>query len=59
MKKTYTTPAMLEIHINMRGIICGSYLTQQDDSLKGTLFDSDATSDALTKSNKNIWDEQW
>ena len=44
----------------MRGIICGSYLTtQQDDSLKGTLFDSDATSDALTKSNKNIWDEQW
>ena len=50
---------MLEIHINMRGIICGSYLTQQGDNLEGTLFNEDATSDALTKSNKNIWDEQW
>ncbi len=59
MKKTYTTPAMLEIHINMRGIICGSYLTQQGDNLEGTLFNEDATTDALTKSNKNIWDEQW
>ncbi len=60
MKKTYTTPAMLEIHINMRGIICGSYLTQQGDNLEGTLFfDENATTDALTKSNKNIWDEQW
>ena len=59
MKKTYTTPAMLEIHINMRGIICGSYLTQQGDNLEGTLFDQNATTDALTKSNKNIWDEQW
>ena len=60
MKKTYTTPAMLEIHINMRGIICGSYLTQGDNnSLEGTLFNENATTDALTKSNKNIWDEQW
>ena len=61
MKKTYTTPAMLEIHINMRGIICGSYLTTSadGDNLEGTLFNENATTDALVKSNKNIWDDQW
>ena len=61
MKKTYSTPAMLEIHINMRGIICGSYLTQQGDNLEGSLFTTNAEGEGLVKeiSTKNIWDDQW
>ena len=43
----------------MRGIICGSYLTLEGDNLKSTLFNEEATTDALVKSNKNIWDDQW
>ena len=52
---------MREIHLNMRGIICGSYLTPQDDSLEGTLFDEPAQTDGLVKGigTKDIWDNQW
>ena len=54
---------MLEIHLNMRGIICGSYLTPQaqGDDLEGTLFNEDAQTDGLVKGigTKDIWDNQW
>ena len=59
MKKTYTAPAMLEVQINSRGIICGSPLTLEGDNLETTLFNEDATTDGLAKGSKNIWDEQW
>ena len=53
---------MLEIHLNMRGIICGSYLTPQGDNLEGTLFNDEyAETDGLVKGigTKDIWDNQW
>ena len=59
MKKTYITPAMLEVRLGIVNIICGSDLHPDGDNIKGSVYDSNATGTGLTKESKSLWDEEW
>ncbi len=59
MKKTYITPAMLEVRLGIVNIICGSDLRQEGNNVVGSVYDSNATGTGLTKESKSLWDEEW
>ena len=55
MKKTYIIPEMLTVHVSQTLPLMGSI------TLTGaTFYETDATSDALTKQyNYSVWDDDW
>ena len=59
VKKTYITPAMLEVRLGTVNIICGSDLRQEGNNVVGSVYNKDATGVGLSKESKNIWDEEW
>jgi len=59
VKKTYITPAMLEVRLGTVNIICGSDLRKEGDNVVGSVYNSNATGAGLTKESKSLWDEEW
>ena len=60
MKKTYITPEALTVVLgSSTSILTGSDLTKDGDNYKGSVYNTDATSDGLTKESKSLWDEEW
>ena len=59
MKKTYITPAMLEVRLGTVNIICGSDLRKEGDNVVGSVYNTNATGVGLTKESKSVWDEEW
>ncbi len=61
MKKTYIIPEVYCMNVAAEKMISasGDLMAQPDGTLTGTLGSSDATSDALSKRNYSVWDEDW
>ena len=59
MKKTYITPAMLEVRLGTVNIICGSDLRKDGDNVVGSVYNSNATDENAMVKGTNIWDEEW
>ncbi|MBQ9170385.1 MAG: hypothetical protein IJ219_01405 [Bacteroidaceae bacterium] len=59
MKKTYITPAILEVRLGTVNIICGSDLHEDGGNIVGTVYDDNASGVGLTKESKSLWDNEW
>ena len=55
MKKTYMIPTTELVTINSDVILTGGSLTLTNEGGTGTVYDEDATSDALSRRNFSVW----